>query len=138
MKNFPEENLNQIQSLKCPKCNSENTSSLEMAHKNGIKQTEPPVPKSFGTKDFIIATTIAFGVFTLGGVVIGFISALIGFGSGFSEILSLLLTVIAPLAYILNRKQNISRHNVLARKNMLEYRQSWLCLRCGTIWIPRN
>lgn len=124
--------------INCPKCKSDNVTTLEMAHKNGVKQTNPPSLQKFGVKGFLFTFLIALGTYTVGGFMIGFFGVLL-FGNLFDGgYFSLAVTVFVPLAYALKRLQSIKEHNNLYEQKMRQYLQTWICLRCATCFCFEN
>jgi hypothetical protein len=133
MQNLP------VKSFQCPKCSSENTSSLEIAHKNGLKHTAPPTVDSLGIKDYLLAGLIAFGMWYIGSFLIGFLGQMIFGGLGvLGVILFWLLTIILPIYYLLKRKNSINKNNAFFRGDMQTWQNTWLCQRCGKTWLIKS
>ncbi len=109
-----------------------------MAHKNGVKQTNPPSLQNFGVKGFLFTFLIALGTYTVGGFVIGFIVALLIGDAVVSNYISLALIIIVPSAYAFTRLQSIKQHNNLYEQKMRQYLQTWICLRCATCFCFEN
>lgn len=117
----------------CPRCGSENTSAFSALYR--IISTAKP---AFGAIDCLITVVVAFLAFTLRDVLIGFFTALLsGRNSTVSEIIAILLVIVAPLLYIFRRVKNIRLQKELWQRDNERCDNSWMCLKCGNIWTAQ-
>jgi uncharacterized protein YggT (Ycf19 family) len=117
----------------CLRCASENTSAFSALFR--IISTAKP---AFGAIDCLITVVIAFLAFTVGGVLIAFFTALlIGRNSTVSEIIAILLVIVAPLLYIFRRVKNIRLQGEFWQRDIERCDNSWMCLKCCNIWTAQ-
>ncbi len=128
-----------VRSYQCPKCGSEDTSSLRVAQSKGIRHIAPPVADSFEIVDYLLVGVIAVGAFTIGGFLIGFFSALI-----FDKrlwlplIVTLFVTILLPAYYIERRRNRIEKRAIVFQGDIKAWQNTWICGRCAGTWLIKS
>ena len=147
------------QAYNCQRCGSDNTSSFQMIYQSGTQSgnfkalsyglgtgaigaagktnsqsllsqqtTPPPMPKLTGS-DFIFACIAGIALIVLTQTFLDVI------GYDALPILTIICFIVGFSGLYFFRNEYIKKKKVIWKGDMQKWRNSWMCLKCGNIWL---